>query len=113
MSAIGSHFQILSYSILLSQDYKPDTGVIEHETDGAAAAIASDSHMALTTYNGYIVRDAVDYLQTWPHYVNTLSQLADLLTEPGSATSLELYGDLLGCTGACPQTRQLFPGIKA
>jgi hypothetical protein len=41
------------------------------------------------------------------------SQPADLLTKPGTAASLDLYGDLLSGVGTCPQTRQLFPGIGA
>ena len=45
--------------------------------------------------------------------VGTASQPADLLTKPGNAASLELYGDLLSGVGTCPQTRQLFPGIGA
>ena len=64
-------------------------------------------------YRLQFVRDAVDYLQTCPHYVGTASQPADLLTKPGNAASLELYSDLLCGTGTCPQTRQLFPGIGA
>ena len=59
------------------------------------------------------MRDAVDYLQTRPHYVGTSSQPADLLTKPGTAASLDIYGDLLSGVGTCPQTRQLFPGIGA
>ena len=64
-------------------------------------------------YRLQFVRDAVDYLQTRPHYVGTSSQPADLLTKPGTATSLDVYGDLLSGVGTCPQTRQLFPGIGA
>ena len=90
-------------------------------TSGAGIPSYGD-HMANNPTNkrsrhiGYrlqFVRDAVDYLQTRPHYVGTASQPADLLTKPGTAASLELHGDLLGGTGACPQTRQLFPGIGA
>ena len=64
-------------------------------------------------YRLQFVRDAVDYLQTRPHYVGTLAQPADLLTKPGTASSLEQYCDLLGGIGTCPQTRQLFPGLGA
>ena len=64
-------------------------------------------------YRLQFVRDAVDYLQTRPHYVGTASQPADLLTKPGTAASLDIYGDLLSGIGTCPQTRQLFPGIGA
>ena len=64
-------------------------------------------------YRLQFVRDTVDYLQTRPHYVGTASQPADLLTEPGTAASLDIYGDLLSGIGTCPQTRQLFPGIGA
>ena len=107
-------------------DDKRDEEVLMHGTDGAATVIASDSQVALTMarnptnkrsqhigYRLQFVRDAVDYLQTQPHYVGTLLQPADLLTKPGTSASLEQYGDLLAGTGTCPQTRQLFPGAGA
>ena len=107
-------------------DDATDTEVLEHGTDGTATTVASDSQVALTMarnptnkrsrhigYRLQFVRDAVDYLQTRPHYVGTLAQPADLLTKPGTATSLDVYGDLLSGVGTCPQTRQLFPGIGA
>ena len=107
-------------------DDKPDAAITERETRGAPTVVASDSQVALTMarnptnkrsrhigYRLQFVRDAVDYLQTRPHYVGTSSQPADLLTKPGTATSLDVYGDLLSGVGTCPQTRQLFPGIGA
>ena len=107
-------------------DDRPDAESIEHEVNGAPTIVASDSQVALTMarnptnkrsrhigYRLQFVRDAVDYLQTRPHYVGTSSQPADLLTKPGTATSLDVYGDLLSGVGTCPQTRQLFPGIGA
>ena len=52
-------------------------------------------------YRLQFVRDAVDYLQTRPHYVGTSSQpaIGNLPTKPGTATSLDTYGDLLGGIG--------------
>ena len=107
-------------------DDTSDTEVLGHGADGMATTVASDLQVALTMarnptnkrsrhigYRLQFVRDAVDYLQTRPHYVGTLAQPADLLTKPGTASSLEQYGDLLGGTGACPPTRQLFPGLGA
>ena len=107
-------------------DDRQDEEVLMQGTDGTATVIASDSQVALTMarnptnkrslhigYRLQFVRDAVDYLQTQPHYVGTLLQPADLLTKPGTSASLEQYGDLLAGTGTCPQTRQLFPGAGA
>ena len=104
-------------------DDKPGAEVAEREAEGTATVIASDSQVALTMarnptnrhsrhicYRLQFVRDAIDYLQTRPHYAGTLAQPAGLLTKPGNASSLEQYCDLLGGTGMCPQTRQLFPG---
>ena len=121
--ASGSADRIRTFAVW---DDKPDTEVVERETSGEPTIVASDSQVALTMarnptnkrsrhigYRLQFVRDAVDYLQTRPHYVGTTSQPADLLTKPGAATSLDLHGDLLCGIGTCPQTRQLFPGVGA
>ena len=121
--ASGSADRIRTFAVW---DDKPDVEVAEREASGEPTIVASDSQVALTMarnptnkrsrhigYRLQFVRDAVDYLQTRPHYVGTSSQPADLLTKPGAATSLDLHGDLLCGIGTCPQTRQLFPGVGA